>query len=152
MWPFTKRKPQADPDVEQFARNVVSAVEEYRREKNISEPVRAIAKAMRERPGSFRIEWLTKPKQADIHAGAPKCFESYRITDRRTGLSGTATETLYGHRVGHRINLPFALTDDETNYLWAEGEKWLAERRQRTVDYINAKRRREWARKYGVGS
>lgn len=148
MWPFRKREPELDPDMELMARKTVEAVKEYRREKNISEPVRAIAQAMRERPGSFRVEWLTKPTNT-ISFG-PKLSERYRITDRRTGLSATAIETFYGHRDGHRIRLPFSLTADETDFLWSEGEKWLKARQQRTKDYINAKRRREWSRKYGV--
>lgn len=57
----------------------------------------------------------------------------------------------YGVR-NRKIRLPFELTHDEKNFLWEQGEQWIRERRARAVDYRNAKRRKEWAGKYGVAS
>lgn len=115
---------------------------------DISEPVYAIARAMQERPGSFRIEWLNKPSRNDL---MNRYHDLFRITDRKTGLSATVVDSIYGIR-NCRINLPFELTHDEKNFLWEQGEQWIRERRARTVEYRNAKRRKEWAGKYGVAS
>lgn len=124
--------------------------ENYQPVPDISEPVYAIAKAMQERPGSFRIEWLNEEAQCIGTVPAMK-FDEYRITDRKTGLVATVVDHHCGSR--HcRIRLPFTLTHDEKIFLWEQGEQWIHERRARAVDYRNAKRRKEWAGKYGVAS
>lgn len=142
MWPFRKREPEFDPDMELMARKTVEVIEEYCREKNISEPVRAIAQAMRERPKSFRI--VKTPTRV-------VCGEQWTVTDRRTGLTAHVEREVYGlNCISSRVVLPFKITTDESAHLWTEGKKWLAERQQRAGDYRNAKRRREWSVKYGV--
>lgn len=124
--------------------------ENYQPVPDISEPVYAIARAMKERPGTFRIEWLNERHQTSCTIQEMMNFDKYRITDRKTGLVATIIDHHYGMRHS-KIRLPFKLTDDEWRYLWKVGEDWIRERQARTVEYRSAKRRKEWARKYGVG-
>lgn len=123
---------------------------EHLRPKDISEPVHAIARAMKERPGSFRIEWLNAPNEQN--ADLPRYHERFRVTDRETGLVAIARETDYGHRVEREVSLPFEPTQDEQDFLWREGMRWIGDRKQRAADYCNAKRRKEWAAKYREAS
>lgn len=124
---------------------------EHMRPKDISEPVHAIARAMQERPGTFRVEWLTSPAINKYTVG-PKLVERYRVTDRVTGLSASVTEVLAGCAERRTIKLPFAITQDEQDFLLREGKRWIGDRKQRAADYRNAKRRKEWAAKYREAS
>jgi len=118
-------------------------VEEEKKEPNISEPVYAIAKALKERPETFsasRCRWMSG--------------RGVEVIDRITGVRfkgwATVSPTFNNHHTviyttRYDVITSFDLTKDEEQYLGVEFEAWLENKKRR----VSRKQRNLVKRKYG---
>ena len=117
--------------------------------KDISEPVRAIAKAMKERPKTFSFNLIG---EKDVDRGLTVgVATAYLVVDRVTGLKFKYTEERTPIGVFRSIETDFQLTRDEQNLLYYAGEQCYAERRS-VIDKRNVRNRQKWVEVYNNAS